>query len=75
MKLELAALMKKRKMTGYQLAKATGLSANMIYTLLNRADGDFKRIEVRTINALCRALNCTPGDLLTYTPDKQKGAA
>ena len=35
------------------------------------------RVDLSTLNALCEALNCTPGDLLEYVPEaapkKKKG--
>ena len=37
----------------------TGLTAN-------RA----RRIDFETLNKLCRALSCTPGDILEYSPDQ-----
>jgi putative transcriptional regulator len=68
-RLELARLLRQRKMTGYALAKATGLSQTTVYSLLRRG-GEFDRLEARTIDALCRALECTPGELISY----RKGA-
>jgi len=33
--------------------------------------GKAKAIRVSTLEALCRELNCQPGDLLEYDPDKK----
>ena len=68
-RLEVARLLKARKMTAYRLAKLTGLSLATAYRLADPS-GKFDRLEANTIDALCRALECTPGELLTY----RKGA-
>jgi putative transcriptional regulator len=31
------------------------------------------RFSVETLNKLCEAFNCQPGDLLIHIPDKKKG--
>ena len=49
-------------MTAYALAKAAGLSLSTIYRLTQK-DGEFVRVEARTIEKLCRVLECEPGDL------------
>jgi putative transcriptional regulator len=35
--------------------------------------GRVKRIDTDTLEALCKALDCQPGDLLVYVPDEEKG--
>ena len=48
------------------LAEATGLAVNNLSILkTNKA----RAIRFSTLNSLCKALNCTPGDLLEYIPD------
>lgn len=32
-----------------------------------------KDVRMSTINKLCNLLECTPNDILTYTPDAKKG--
>lgn len=44
----------------YWLAKQTGISANNISKIYN---GETVNIRLDTINKLCSALNCEPGDL------------
>lgn len=79
MKLRLVDLMKAwnkdkpkaERMSWYRLAAASGLSLATIYTLKNaRPVGHFERLEARTIDGLCRALDTTPGELIEY----KKGA-
>jgi len=48
------------------LAEATGLAVNNLSILkTNKA----RAIRFSTLNSLCKALNCTPGDLIEYIPD------
>jgi len=65
---ELAEL---RGITRYALAKATGLSLPTIYQLA-REDGAFKRLEASTIDLLCEALGCLPGELFVRTAGSQR---
>ena len=67
-RLNVAKLLKKRGMTAYQLAKASGLPIASAYRLA-RAGGTFRRIEARTVDKLCKALHCRPGDLFVFTHD------
>lgn len=59
----LAKLLDQQGITPYRLAQLTGLSAPSCYELV-KGDGpaNFKR---STLDALCNALDCDPGDLLT----------
>jgi putative transcriptional regulator len=50
-----------------ELAEATGLAVNNLSILkTNKA----RAIRFSTLNALCKALNCKPGDLLEYIADR-----
>lgn len=56
-----------RRMKLKELAQATGLAVNNLSILkTNKA----RAIRFSTLNSLCKALNCTPGDLIEYLPDK-----
>ncbi len=56
-----------RRMKLKELAQATGLAVNNLSILkTNKA----RAIRFSTLNSLCKALNCTPGDLLEYVPDQ-----
>lgn len=53
------------------IADETGLSRQTIYSWLNN---ELQRVEVGTIEALCRYFKCDVGDLLTIVdqlPEKQ----
>jgi putative transcriptional regulator len=64
--LRLAATMKDRGISGYALAKASGLTPSAIYKL--RKQKRLVGLKVDTLNRLCGALDCQPGDLLEYRP-------
>ncbi len=57
-----------KRMKLKDLAQATGLAVNEVSILeTNKA----RAIRFSTLNSLCRALNCTPGDLIEYVPDDE----
>ncbi len=54
-----------KRMKLKDLAEKTGIAVNNLSILkTNKA----RAIRFSTLNALCEALNCTPGDLLDYVP-------
>lgn len=60
-------MMAKRKMSAGELAERVGITpANLSILKNNKA----KAVRFTTLEALCRALNCQPGDLLEYQPDE-----
>ena len=60
-----------RRMKLKDLAEATGLAVNNLSILkTNKA----RAIRFSTLNSLCKALDCTPGDLLEYIPDDATGS-
>jgi putative transcriptional regulator len=55
-----------RRMKLTELAEATGIALNNLSVLkTNKA----RAIRFSTLNSICKALNCSPGDLLEYVPD------
>lgn len=62
-----AELMGRQKLTKKALSDITGIRPNTISALWH---GTIKRLEVEHLNKLCAALNCQPGDLFEYIPDK-----
>lgn len=50
--------------TAYQLQKVAGLSPSMAARLFR---DEVEMIALRTIESLCRAFECTPGDLFNAT--------
>ena len=55
-----------RKMTSKELAHRIGLSENNLSRIKT---GNIKAIRWSTLEAICRELNCQPGDLLEYVED------
>jgi len=56
-----------KRMKLKDLAEATGLAVNNLSILkTNKA----RAIRFSTLNSLCKALDCTPGNLLEYIPDE-----
>lgn len=59
-------MLAKRKMTVTQLAEKVGITiANM--SVLKT--GKVKGVRFSTLNAICKALDCQPGDILEYRED------
>ncbi len=56
-------MLAKRKMTSAELADKIGLSAVNLSILKT---GKAKGVRFNTLDALCKALDCQPGDLLEY---------
>lgn len=54
-----------RKMQLGELADRVGITN---VNLSNLKTGKVKAIRFSTLNAICRELNCQPGDILEYTP-------
>ena len=55
-----------RKMHLSELADRVGAS---IVNLSNLKTGKVKAIRFSTLNAICKELNCQPGDILEYTDE------
>ena len=59
-------MLAKRKMQSQELAEKIGITQANLSVLQT---GKAKAIKLSTLEALCKALNCQPGDLLEYTED------
>jgi putative transcriptional regulator len=63
-RLDYVLLDKRMKLT--ELADVAGIALNNLSVLkTNKA----RAIRFSTLNSICKALNCSPGDLLEYVPD------
>ena len=61
----LDVMMAKRKISAGELAEKVGITpANLSILKNNKA----KAIRFSTLEAICRALDCQPGDILEYAP-------
>jgi putative transcriptional regulator len=56
-------MLAKRKMSVTELADKVGITMANISVLKN---GKVKAIRLSTLDAICRALACQPGDILEY---------
>lgn len=62
----LDVMMAKRKISSTELSEKVGITmANLSILKNNKA----KAIRFSTLEAICTALNCQPGDILEYVPD------
>ncbi|WMJ83656.1 helix-turn-helix domain-containing protein [Oscillospiraceae bacterium LTW-04] len=64
--LRLDRVMADRKMSLNELAQAVGISN---VNLSNIKTGKISAIRFSTLEAICRVLDCQPGDILEYSPD------
>ena len=64
----LDVVMAQRKMTLSQLAEKVDITlANLSILKNNKA----KAVRFSTLEAICDALDCQPGDILEYVPDEE----
>ena len=59
-------MMARRKVSSNELAAAIGITPANLSIL---KPGKAKAIRFSTLEAICRYLDCTPGDILEYRPD------
>ena len=62
-------MLAKRKMSVTELADRVGITVENMSVL---KCGKAKAIKVSTLEKLCSALGCQPGDLLEYRPDDKE---
>lgn len=71
-KLNLDRVMLERRITLSELADRIGITlANLSILKTNKA----RAIRFSTLDALCRALDCQPGDLIEFVPSTDGAAA
>jgi len=58
----------RRKMSVTELSRRVGITMANISILKN---GKARAVRVETLDRLCRALDCQPGDILEYRPDEE----
>jgi putative transcriptional regulator len=61
--INLDVMLAKRKMRSTELAEKIGINTVNLSILKN---GKVKAIKIETLEAICRALECQPGDILEY---------
>lgn len=63
----LDVMLAKRKMSLGQLSQEVGVTmANLSILKTNKA----KAVRFTTLEAICKALDCQPGDILAYVPEE-----
>lgn len=61
-------MLARRKMSLTELSERVGITMANLSILKT---GKAKAVRVETLNKLCNALDCQPGDLLEYRPDEE----
>ena len=67
-RINLDVMMAKRKMGLTELAKEIDITLANLSILKN---GKAKAVRLETLNAICKALQCQPGDILEYVEDDE----
>lgn len=62
---KLRSLMKEKGLTTYKIRKDAIISQRALSSIIHD-----QSITMETVNKLCAVLNCQPGDILEYVPDK-----
>lgn len=65
----LDVMLAKQKMQVKELSEIVGISVVNISIL---KQSKVKAIRFSTLSAICEALNCQPGDILEYVPEKNE---
>lgn len=61
-------MLAKRKMSVTELSEKVGITMANLSILKN---GKAKAIRLSTLDAICKALDCQPGDILEYREDEE----
>ena len=61
-------MLAKRKMSVTELSEKLGITMANVSILKN---GKAKAVKIETLNKLCKALDCQPGDVLEYSEEQQ----
>ena len=65
----LDVMLAKRQVRSNELAKAIGITESNLSLLKS---GKVRGFRFSTLEAICRHLECQPGDLLEYEPDEKR---
>jgi putative transcriptional regulator len=68
----LDVMLAKRKVRSNELARAIGITEANLSLLKS---GKIKGIRFGTLEAICRYLDCQPGDILEYAPNGESSAS
>ena len=67
--INLDVMLAKRKMSSLELANRIGITPANLSILKT---GKAKAIRFSTLEAICKELNCQPGDILTFTEEDRE---
>ena len=62
-------MLAKRKLSVTELSEKLGITMANVSILKN---GKAKAVKIETLNKLCKALDCQPGDLFAYEEDQEE---
>ena len=65
---DLDVMMAKRKMSLNELSEKVGITLANLSILKN---DHAKAVRFSTLEAICKALDCQPGDILRYVPEEE----
>lgn len=66
--INLDVILAKRKMKSNELAKLVGITEQNLSILKT---GKARAIRISTLDAICKHLECQPGDIFEYTDDEE----
>ncbi|WP_167261445.1 helix-turn-helix domain-containing protein [Alkalibacillus almallahensis] len=69
-RINIDVMLAKRKMSVTELSEQVGITMANLSILKN---GKAKAIRFSTLENICKALNCQPGDIIEYLPDGDSG--
>lgn len=69
---DIDVMLARRKMSVAEFAEAVGITPANVAVLKN---GRAKAVRFTTLDAVCRVLDCQPGDVLRWVPDDETSAA
>jgi putative transcriptional regulator len=69
--INLDVMLAKRKVKSKDLAAAIGLTEQSLSLIKT---GKVKGVRLATLDAICKHLDCQPGDILEYRPDDENDA-
>lgn len=67
--INLDMMLLKRKTTSRELANAIGISETNLSLIKS---GKIRGVRFSTLEAICKVLECQPGDIISYVPDPEE---
>ena len=67
--INLDVMLAKRKVSVTELSERLGITMANVSILKN---GKAKAVKLETLNKICKILDCQPGDILEYVPDRRR---